>query len=221
MREAGYDPDHPLKFTLSYNTLEDHKRIAVAVQSMWNKSASRPNCSTPKATVHYANLETGDFDVGREGWIADYDDAQNYLYLGEKRTGPIERRRVRRSALQRVDARGRTGIRPGNARPDEAGRGDCDGRATIHPDLLLRSETIGLAENQGLDRQYLGSSSYCWFDIADRFRYPGGGFPGLSRPKARRSTTQTRGETMLSHAIRRSCLSRYRRFSSSSRRPFS
>ena len=89
MREAGYGPDHPLKFTLSYNTLEDHKRIAVAVQNMWKQIGVEAELFNTEGNVHFANLHAGNFDVGREGWIADYDDAQNYLYLGEKRTGPL------------------------------------------------------------------------------------------------------------------------------------
>jgi oligopeptide transport system substrate-binding protein len=38
--------------------------------------------------VHYANLRAKNFDVGDGGWIADYNDAKNYLYLLETRTGP-------------------------------------------------------------------------------------------------------------------------------------
>ena len=37
--------------------------------------------------VHYADLKQGDFQVARAGWIADYNDAQNFLYLLETRTG--------------------------------------------------------------------------------------------------------------------------------------
>jgi oligopeptide transport system substrate-binding protein len=36
--------------------------------------------------VHYANLRQGDFEVGRAGWIADYNDAQNYLFLSQTST---------------------------------------------------------------------------------------------------------------------------------------
>jgi len=36
--------------------------------------------------VHYANLRQGDFQVGRAGWIADYNDAQNFLFLSQTST---------------------------------------------------------------------------------------------------------------------------------------
>ena len=40
-----------------------------------------------EVTPHYNKLEQNDFDVARAGWIADYNDAQNFLYLLETRTG--------------------------------------------------------------------------------------------------------------------------------------
>jgi oligopeptide transport system substrate-binding protein len=40
-----------------------------------------------EVTPHYDNLEQNNFDVARAGWIADYNDAQNFLYLLETRTG--------------------------------------------------------------------------------------------------------------------------------------
>ncbi len=47
MREAGYGPDHPLRLTIRYNTSENYKRVAVAVQDMWRHigvEASLENC---------------------------------------------------------------------------------------------------------------------------------------------------------------------------------
>ncbi|MCB1718669.1 MAG: peptide ABC transporter substrate-binding protein, partial [Candidatus Competibacteraceae bacterium] len=38
--------------------------------------------------VHYDRLKQADFDIARAGWIADYNDPQNFLYLLETRTGP-------------------------------------------------------------------------------------------------------------------------------------
>ncbi|HRO03165.1 MAG TPA: hypothetical protein PLS69_06130, partial [Terricaulis sp.] len=38
--------------------------------------------------VHYANLRAKNFDCGDGGWIGDYNDAKNFLYLFESRTGP-------------------------------------------------------------------------------------------------------------------------------------
>ena len=37
--------------------------------------------------MHYRSLNAADFTIARAGWIADYNDAQNFLYLLESRTG--------------------------------------------------------------------------------------------------------------------------------------
>lgn len=87
LKDAGYGPKNPLKFTLRYNTSENHKRIAVAVVSMWKAIGVQAELFNSEVKVHYADLKQGDFQVARAGWIADYNDAQNFLYLLETRTG--------------------------------------------------------------------------------------------------------------------------------------
>jgi oligopeptide transport system substrate-binding protein len=88
LADAGFGPDNPLKFTLSYNTSENHKRIAIAVASMWKKELGvQAELFNQEVTPHYNNLEQNNFDVARAAWIADYNDAQNFLYLLETRTG--------------------------------------------------------------------------------------------------------------------------------------
>jgi oligopeptide transport system substrate-binding protein len=88
LADAGYGPDKPLKFTLSYNTSENHKRIAIAVASMWKKELGvQIELFNQEITPHYDNLEQNNFDVARAAWVADYNDAQNFLYLLETRTG--------------------------------------------------------------------------------------------------------------------------------------
>jgi oligopeptide transport system substrate-binding protein len=87
LKEAGYDANNPLEFTLRYNTSENHKRIAVAVASMWKQIGVKAELFNSEVKVHYADLKQGDFQVARAGWIGDYNDAQNFLYLLETRTG--------------------------------------------------------------------------------------------------------------------------------------
>lgn len=87
LKEAGYGPDKPLELTLSYNTSENHKRVAVAVASMWKQIGVKTELFNSEVKVHYANLKQADFDVARAAWVADYNDAQNFLYLLETRTG--------------------------------------------------------------------------------------------------------------------------------------
>jgi oligopeptide transport system substrate-binding protein len=87
LAEAGYGPDNPLKFVLRYNTSENHKRIAVAVSAMWRAVGVQAELFNSEVKVHYNDLSNNDFEAARAGWIADYNDAQNFLYLLETRTG--------------------------------------------------------------------------------------------------------------------------------------
>jgi ABC-type oligopeptide transport system substrate-binding subunit len=86
MSEAGYSPSKPLKFKLAYNTSENHKKIAVAIAAMWKKLGVDVDLVNTEAKVHFATMRQGDFEVARVGWIADYDDAQSYLYLSQTST---------------------------------------------------------------------------------------------------------------------------------------
>ena len=88
LAEAGFGPDKPLQFTLSYNTSENHKRIAIAAAAMWKQLGVQVDLFNTEVKVHYDRLKQADFDIARAGWIADYNDPQNFLYLLETRTGP-------------------------------------------------------------------------------------------------------------------------------------
>lgn len=79
--EAGYGPDNPLTLTLRYNTADEHKKIAVAMAAMWRPLGVEVEMVNSEATVHYQTIAEGDFDVARAGWIADYNDAENFLTL--------------------------------------------------------------------------------------------------------------------------------------------
>ena len=86
MSEAGYGPNKPLRFQLAYNTSENHKRIAIALAAMWKKVNVSVELVNTEVKVHYSNLRIGNFHMGRAGWIADYNDAQSYLFLSQTST---------------------------------------------------------------------------------------------------------------------------------------
>ena len=81
------------KFTILFNTSEDHRRIAEAVQSMWKRALG--------VNVELENQEWGsylqattslNYDVARRSWIGDYLDPNSFLQLlvtgdGNNRTG--------------------------------------------------------------------------------------------------------------------------------------
>ncbi|MEZ5935293.1 MAG: peptide ABC transporter substrate-binding protein [Alphaproteobacteria bacterium] len=87
LAEAGFGPDRPLEFQLRYNTSENHKKIAIAVAAMWKQLGVQAELFNAEVKVHYNDLQEGNFEVARAGWIADYNDPQNFLYLMEGDTG--------------------------------------------------------------------------------------------------------------------------------------
>ncbi|MEP7239659.1 MAG: peptide ABC transporter substrate-binding protein [Devosia sp.] len=79
MASKGYTPENPLKATLRYNTNDNHRRIAVAIAAMWAQIGVQIDLLNAETGVHYDALSAGDFEIGRAGWIMDYNDASNML----------------------------------------------------------------------------------------------------------------------------------------------
>lgn len=89
LRAAGYGPNNPLQFEFSHRNTSDNPRVAVVVQNDWSRIAPWVTVELRgvETQVHYANLRAKNFQVGDAAWVADYNDAKNYLYLFETRTG--------------------------------------------------------------------------------------------------------------------------------------
>ncbi len=83
LAEAGLGPDNPLSLTLRYNTSENHKKVAIAVAAMWKQLGVETELFNNEVKVHYNDIQEGDFQVARAGWLADYNDPQNFLFLLE------------------------------------------------------------------------------------------------------------------------------------------
>ncbi len=82
LKEAGYDKNNPLKFELLYNTNENHKKVAIAVASMWKKNLGvQAELVNQEWKTYLATKTQGDFEVARAGWIADYNEASSMLDL--------------------------------------------------------------------------------------------------------------------------------------------
>ncbi len=84
LKEAGFGPDNPLKLEIRYNTSENHKNTALAIADMWQPLGVEVTLLNTDTATHYAHLrDKGDFDVARAGWIGDYSDPQNFLFMVE------------------------------------------------------------------------------------------------------------------------------------------
>ncbi|MHB0776860.1 peptide ABC transporter substrate-binding protein [Halomonas sp. WWR20] len=79
MQSAGYGPEHPLALELRYNTLEDHKKIAVAVAAMWKPLGVEVDLVNAEAAVHYATVNQGQFQIARYGMVATVNDPYDFL----------------------------------------------------------------------------------------------------------------------------------------------
>jgi len=88
LAELGYGPDKPLKMEIRYNTSENNKNTAVAIQEQLKPLGVEVTLLNTDTKTHYGHLEQhGDFDVARAGWIADYKDPENFLALCKSGTG--------------------------------------------------------------------------------------------------------------------------------------
>jgi oligopeptide transport system substrate-binding protein len=86
--ELGISPEHPQKLEIRYNTSENHKNTAVAIQSMLKPFGFDVTLVNTDGKTHYSYLEQhGDFDVARAGWIADFKDPVTFLNLGKTGDG--------------------------------------------------------------------------------------------------------------------------------------
>lgn len=119
LRRAGYrDGSEVPKFSILFNTSEDHRRIAEAIQAMWKRELN--------VTVELSNQEWGsylqatttlNYQVARRSWIGDYLDPNTFLGLmvtgdGNNRTGWSHARydALLREAAETVDPAKRLGL---------------------------------------------------------------------------------------------------------------
>ena len=92
LKEAGYGPGHPLDFTFSYRNSRDNPRIAPVVQQNWRdigRDWVNVHIVGNDVQINYDKMQRGDFEVGDAGWVADFNDARNFLYAFETSAGEM------------------------------------------------------------------------------------------------------------------------------------
>lgn len=73
MKEAGYDQQHPLNVEMSFNTLDDHRRVAVAMAAMWKQIGVNVTLQTRDVANHYSSVKQGQFQLARHGTLPSID----------------------------------------------------------------------------------------------------------------------------------------------------
>jgi oligopeptide transport system substrate-binding protein len=81
LKEAGYGPGNPLVFDFNVADTSDTRLVAVAIQAMWEDVGAQANVVPLDEKNHYDLLTKRDFSVAWAGWVADYRDAKDYLFL--------------------------------------------------------------------------------------------------------------------------------------------
>jgi oligopeptide transport system substrate-binding protein len=82
LAEAGFGPQKPLKVQVRYNTTDNNRNTVVAIADMWKAIGVQTEFVNTDAKTHFAVLrDTNDFEIARAGWIGDYSDPHNFLFL--------------------------------------------------------------------------------------------------------------------------------------------
>lgn len=89
LAEAGFGPDNPLEFEYKYREGIDGKRLAIATRAMWQRIGVKANLLKVEVKTHYSDMRVGKFAVADAGWIGDYNDSQNFLFLLQTSTGQM------------------------------------------------------------------------------------------------------------------------------------
>jgi len=94
LNEAGYSDNNAFpKLEILFNTNEDHRKVALAIQQMWQQNLGiSVELVNQDWKVYLSREMVGDFQVSRAGWIGDYEDPNTFLDLmrpnrGNNKTG--------------------------------------------------------------------------------------------------------------------------------------
>jgi oligopeptide transport system substrate-binding protein len=84
-REAGFSKDNPFRVEIRYNTADSHKRVALAVQSMWRDVLGvESTLINEEQQVLLENIRMQQAtQVFRLSWTGDYNDAHTFLSVME------------------------------------------------------------------------------------------------------------------------------------------
>ncbi|EHL18434.1 hypothetical protein HMPREF9630_00159 [Peptoanaerobacter stomatis] len=81
LAEENMKPED-VNLTILYNTSENHKKIAEAIQQMWNKELGiNLNLENTEFKVKIDRETNKEYDISRSGWIGDYLDPMTFMDL--------------------------------------------------------------------------------------------------------------------------------------------
>jgi len=117
MEQAGYGPDNRLEVGLAVRSASaDARRRPAAMQQMFSEIYVDAEIEQSDAAVFYNLMQEHDFDLGIAGWVADFNDASNFLDLlrtgnsnnyGQYSNAEYDELMDRAAAEQDLEVRGR------------------------------------------------------------------------------------------------------------------
>jgi oligopeptide transport system substrate-binding protein len=83
LKKAGFDETHkPAKLTISFNTDQDHKRVAENIQAQLKKNLGIDvELANKEWKVYLSDMKADPPQMFRMGWVADYPDPDNFFTL--------------------------------------------------------------------------------------------------------------------------------------------
>lgn len=102
MAEAGLAPGSKLRF--SYNTSDYHKKMAIFAGSEWKKKLGIDiELEAMEFKVLIKKRNDGEYQIARNGWIADYNDATTFLTLVQCDSAQNSQKNCNRKAEALID----------------------------------------------------------------------------------------------------------------------
>lgn len=84
-KKAGYGPEHPLEISISYNTNDGNKKVAIAIAAMWQETFGADSIKVTQGNQEWKTFlqdrQKANYDVARDGWNADYNSVDSYTNL--------------------------------------------------------------------------------------------------------------------------------------------
>ena len=86
LAQAGYGPDHPLRFDFLYGS-GSNPALMPAIQADLRAVGVEVRLAQAESQVEYAQLNARNFEMGLANWLADYNDAETFLFLEQSTAG--------------------------------------------------------------------------------------------------------------------------------------
>jgi len=86
LAEAGFGPQNPLRFNFSIYNTKEWRHWSVVLQYMWRSIGVDMHIVPLDSQILYDYLRKKDFDLSSAGWVADYRDPKNFLFLFQTST---------------------------------------------------------------------------------------------------------------------------------------